>query len=98
MSELWREMPWRGRVLAIVLLLAFIAAPQVADRYVLSVKGSTRYRLRSDGSDFENLFLAGDWTKNGIDAGCVEAAVVSGMMAARAITGVRSEIAGEKDV
>jgi branched-chain amino acid transport system permease protein len=37
MSELWREMPRRGRVLAVVLLLALLAAPQFADRYVLSV-------------------------------------------------------------
>ena len=37
MSDLWREMPRRGRILASLLLLAFLAAPQVADRYVLSV-------------------------------------------------------------
>ena len=37
MSNLWHEMPWRGRVAVIVLLLAFLAAPEFADRYVLSV-------------------------------------------------------------
>ena len=37
MSELWGAMPLRGRVLAVVLLFAFLLAPQVADRYVLSV-------------------------------------------------------------
>ncbi len=37
MTDLWREMPWRGRLLAIILLFALLAAPQLADRYVLSV-------------------------------------------------------------
>ena len=32
------------------------------DRYVLSVPGSSRHRLRPDASGFDNLFLAGDWT------------------------------------
>jgi len=34
-----------------------------------------------------NLTVAGDWTACGLDAGCVEAAVMSGMLAAVAITG-----------
>ena len=55
------------------------------ERYVLSVPGSRSARLRPDESGFSNLFLAGDWTECTLDAGCVEAAVISGMMAARAI-------------
>ena len=47
-------------------------------------------------SGFENLVLAGDWTKNGIDGGCVEAAVISGMQAARALTGERRPATGER--
>jgi uncharacterized protein with NAD-binding domain and iron-sulfur cluster len=31
--------------------------------------------------------LAGDWTDNGLNAGCIEAAVVSGLQAANAILG-----------
>jgi uncharacterized protein with NAD-binding domain and iron-sulfur cluster len=54
-----------------------------SERYVLTTAGSVQHRLRSDTSGFDNLVLAGDWTKNGIDGGCVEAAVVSGMQAAR---------------
>jgi hypothetical protein len=54
--------------------------------YVLSVKGSTASRLPSGGSGVTNLVLAGDWTANPVlNAGCVEAAVTSGMMAARAL-------------
>jgi branched-chain amino acid transport system permease protein len=37
MSALWREMPPRGRVLVGALLAALVAAPLVADRYLLSV-------------------------------------------------------------
>jgi hypothetical protein len=35
----------------------------------------------------ENMTVAGDWTACGLDAGCVEAAVMSGMLAAYALTG-----------
>src|SRR5262249_12566988 len=57
------------------------------ERYVLSVKGSTAHRLGAGESGFTNLYLAGDWTRNGLNAGCVEAAVISGMQASRAICG-----------
>jgi uncharacterized protein with NAD-binding domain and iron-sulfur cluster len=58
-----------------------------SDRYVMCVPGSDHHRLRSDESGFDNLFLAGDWTDNGINAGCIEAAVLSGLQAANAIVG-----------
>ena len=67
------------------------------ERYVLSVPGSTAHRLRSGKSGFENLYLAGDWTHNGLNAGCVESAVLSGMQASRAIAGYPRKIIGEKD-
>lgn len=58
-----------------------------SDRYVLSVPGSDKYRLRPDESGYDNLVLAGDWTDCGINAGCIEAAVVSGLQAANALLG-----------
>ena len=58
-----------------------------SDRYVLSVPGSDRYRLRPDESGYDNLVLAGDWTDSGINAGCIEAAVMSGLQAANALLG-----------
>jgi uncharacterized protein with NAD-binding domain and iron-sulfur cluster len=67
----------------------------LSERYVLTPAGSVEHRLRSDESGFENLVLAGDWTKNGVDGGCVEAAVVSGMQAARRLTGAKRPIIGE---
>lgn len=57
------------------------------DRYVLSVAGSTEYRLRPDESGFSNLTLTGDYVRNGWNAGCVEATVMAGMLAANAISG-----------
>jgi len=58
-----------------------------SDRYVMCVPGSDQHRLRSDESGFDNLYLAGDWTDNGINAGCIEAAVLSGLQAANGILG-----------
>lgn len=58
-----------------------------SDRYVQSLPGTDRYRLRPDESGYDNLVLAGDWTDSGLNAGCIEAAVVSGLQAANALTG-----------
>jgi uncharacterized protein with NAD-binding domain and iron-sulfur cluster len=66
-----------------------------SERYVLTPAGTVEHRLRSDESGFENLVLAGDWTKNGVDGGCVEAAVISGLQAARKLTGIDQPIVGE---
>jgi uncharacterized protein with NAD-binding domain and iron-sulfur cluster len=60
------------------------------DRYVTTPAGSVESRLDPDASGFENLVLAGDWTHNGIDGGCVEAAVISGERAAEGIIARRT--------
>ncbi len=66
----------------------FVAANvDPSDRYVQSPAGSDRHRLRPDASGYEHLFLAGDWTDCGLNAGCIEAAVLSGLQAANAILG-----------
>ncbi len=67
---------------------------QPTERYVLSTAGSKFSRLRSDDSGFANLYLAGDWTLNGLDAGSVEAAVMSGIQAAQGVSGYPIEILG----
>ncbi|MFT3775797.1 MAG: acetoacetate decarboxylase family protein [Minicystis sp.] len=56
-----------------------------SDRYVLSVKGSTRDRLGAEDSGYDNLTLCGDWVMNPMNLGCVEGATMSGMQAARAL-------------
>ncbi|HEY2448145.1 MAG TPA: FAD-dependent oxidoreductase, partial [Mycobacterium sp.] len=58
-----------------------------SDRYVQSLPGSDKYRLRPDESGYDNLVLAGDWTDSGMNAGCIEAAVMSGLQAANALLG-----------
>jgi uncharacterized protein with NAD-binding domain and iron-sulfur cluster len=55
------------------------------DRYVTTPSGSVDSRLDPGASGFENLVLAGDWTHNDIDGGCVEAAVISGELAGAAL-------------
>ncbi|MDT8446892.1 MAG: NAD(P)-binding protein [bacterium] len=57
------------------------------EHYVLSVPGSVVYRRGPNDLKVANLFLAGDWTKNLINAGCVEAGVISGLNCARFLTG-----------
>jgi uncharacterized protein with NAD-binding domain and iron-sulfur cluster len=61
------------------------ANTDASDRYVQSLPGSSRYRLRVDQSGVDNLVLAGDWTNCGLNAGCIEAAVMSGMQAANVV-------------
>ena len=56
-----------------------------SDRYVQSLPGSGRYRIAPGKTGFDNLVVAGDWTACGLDAGSVEAATRSGILAARAI-------------
>lgn len=75
----------------------WLANFQATERYVLTPAGSVRHRLRVDESGYQNLFLAGDWTKTGLDAGCVEAAVMSGMQVSRAISGSPTVIVGEDE-
>lgn len=74
----------------------FRANVEPTERYVMSVPGSTTARLRSDRSGFANLWLAGDWTYTGINAGCVEAATMSGMRAAAGLAGIVPQIVGEE--
>jgi uncharacterized protein with NAD-binding domain and iron-sulfur cluster len=57
-----------------------------SDRYVLSLPGTGRHRIPPERTGLTNLTVAGDWTASGLDAGCLEAAVRSGVLAARAIT------------
>jgi uncharacterized protein with NAD-binding domain and iron-sulfur cluster len=57
------------------------------DRYVQSLPGSIAYRISPLDLTFDNLTIAGDWTATGLDSGCIESAVMSGRLAAHAISG-----------
>jgi uncharacterized protein with NAD-binding domain and iron-sulfur cluster len=61
---------------------------------VAAAAGTSRYRLDPGSSGFENLFLAGDWTSNGLNTLCVEAAIMSGKRAAACLSGDPIEIVG----
>jgi uncharacterized protein with NAD-binding domain and iron-sulfur cluster len=56
-----------------------------SDRYVQSMPGSAAYRISPLDATYDNLTIAGDWTACGLNVGCVEAAVMSGRLAAHAI-------------
>ena len=65
-----------------------VANVDPSDRYVQALPGTTHARLRPDDSTFDHLHLAGDWTDCGLNAGCIEAAVMSGIQAANSILGL----------
>jgi uncharacterized protein with NAD-binding domain and iron-sulfur cluster len=65
----------------------YLANVDPSDRYVQCAPGTDAYRLRPDESGYDNLVLAGDWTDNGLNAGCIEAATLSGLQAANAVLG-----------
>lgn len=56
-----------------------------SDRYSTSMPGSSAHRISPLDRTYDNLTIAGDWTDCGLNAGCVEAAVMSGRLAAHAI-------------
>ena len=56
------------------------------ERYVLSLPGTQKFRISPLDNTYDNLTIAGDWTACGLDTGCVEAAVISGRLAAHAIS------------
>jgi uncharacterized protein with NAD-binding domain and iron-sulfur cluster len=56
-----------------------------SDRYALALPGTLKYRISPLDNTYDNLTIAGDWTDCGFNEGCVEAAVMSGRLAAHAI-------------
>ena len=66
-----------------------------SERYVQSTVGTTKLRLKTDGSGFDNLLITGDWILNGFNMGCVESATISGLQTARAVKGEKYSIFGE---
>ena len=56
-----------------------------SDRYTLALPGSLQYRISPLDNTYDNLTIAGDWTDCGFNEGCVEAAVMSGRLAAHAL-------------
>jgi uncharacterized protein with NAD-binding domain and iron-sulfur cluster len=57
-----------------------------SDRFSLALPGSLDYRISPLERLVTNMTIAGDWTECGFNEGCIEAAVMSGMLAAHAIS------------
>jgi len=64
------------------------------ERYTMAPPGTLSVRLRPDESGYENLFLSGDWTKNGFEIGSFEGAAMAGLTASQAISGSPQTIIG----
>jgi len=58
-----------------------------SELYILSPPTAVRHRIAANDTGFSNLYAAGDWTHNGLDSGCAEAAITGGMLASQAIGG-----------
>jgi uncharacterized protein with NAD-binding domain and iron-sulfur cluster len=57
-----------------------------SDGYALSLPGTIADRISPLDMTYDNLTIAGDWTASGLCSGCVESAVMSGMLASHAIS------------
>jgi uncharacterized protein with NAD-binding domain and iron-sulfur cluster len=66
----------------------WVANVNPTDRYTQSIPGSAEYRISPLDNTYDNLTVAGDWTSCGLNLGCVEAAVMSGRLAAHALSGL----------
>lgn len=68
-----------------------------SERYIFAASGDVDDRLRTDESGLANLYLCGDWVRNGTDLGWVEGAVTTARQCARAVTGISIRVHGETD-
>ncbi|MFM2079018.1 MAG: hypothetical protein RJA49_2908 [Actinomycetota bacterium] len=66
-------------------------------RYCQSPVGSSAARPAPDGTGIDGLVVVGDWVRTGLGYGCIEAAVMSGLEGAQAISGVAVDIYGATD-
>jgi uncharacterized protein with NAD-binding domain and iron-sulfur cluster len=62
--------------------------------YILSTPEGIANRIAAGATGLTNLVFAGDWTDNGFNIGSVEGAVMSGLQAAQAVSGVPIDIVG----
>ncbi|SHI43124.1 NAD(P)-binding protein [Aquimarina spongiae] len=54
-------------------------------QYVLGRPGTNKYRIKTDETEYDNLFFAGDWTDFGLNVGYMEGTVQSGILCANSI-------------
>lgn len=68
-----------------------------ASLYVTAGPNTRHLRINANQTGFENLIVAGEWAETGVNISSIEATVISGMRAARAISGIPETIPGEYD-
>ncbi len=59
-----------------------------SDRYSQALPGSTRFRISPLDRTYDNFTVTGDFTNSSLNMGCVEGAVMSGLLAAHAVSGL----------
>lgn len=65
-----------------------------SERYAITPPGTVQHRIRPGEAKATNLAFAGDWTRNGVCGGSVEAAVTSGKLAAQHLSGSPAVVPG----
>jgi uncharacterized protein with NAD-binding domain and iron-sulfur cluster len=70
----------------------------VSERYVLSIPGTQSVRRKAQDSGFKGLVITGTWIDTGLNISAVETATMSGLQAARAISGYPQTVRGETDL
>jgi uncharacterized protein with NAD-binding domain and iron-sulfur cluster len=68
------------------------------EQYVQSLPDTNQYRIKAGESGFDRLILTGTWIDCGFNISCIEAAAISGIQAARVLTGDPVHIVGEKEI
>lgn len=66
-----------------------------SERCTISLPGTNQYRMRADGTGYDNLFITGDWIDNDLYIAFMEASFQSGIHTARAVSGEAFPIIGE---
>jgi len=66
-----------------------------SERCTLALPDTNQHRIAPGDTGYANLTITGDWTDNGFYVACMEGTVMSGILAARAITGEDLDIIGE---
>lgn len=66
-----------------------------SERCTLSLPDTNQYRMKAGETGYPNLFVTGDWTDNGLYLAFMEGTFQSGILTARAVSGVHFPIIGE---
>ncbi|NME71149.1 NAD(P)-binding protein [Flammeovirga aprica] len=60
----------------------FVTNMDPSMHYVLAQPGTNKYRLKTDETEYKNLYFTGDWINFGLNVGYMEGTVISGIQAA----------------